>query len=189
MEDKIYFIKTRKVKTPKREHVHDAGIDFFMPNLDDQMIADLIDRNPHLRGCKDWIQVDSQKTLFNEIQVQMQRIRIDAHQRVTIPSGIKAWIVDKDTAWIAHNKSGLASKKGIIVTANVIDADYTGEIHLGIENTSDEPVFFRPDDKITQFIQMVVKYPELEEVTIEQYKEMTSSSDRGEGRMGSTDKN
>lgn len=188
MKNKIYFIKTRKVKTPKREHVHDAGIDFYMPNLDDQMITDLIDRNPHLRECNDWIQIDDQETLFHEM-IQVQRIMVDAHQRVTIPSGIKAWIIDKDTAWIAHNKSGLASKKGIIVTANVIDADYTGEIHLGIENTSNEPVFFSPGDKITQFIQVVVKYPELEEVTLEQYNDMTSSSDRGEGRMGSTDKN
>ena len=188
MEDMIYFIKTREVKTPKREHVHDAGIDFYMPNLDDQMVVDLIDRNPHLSECNDWIQADFQETLFHEM-IRVQRIRVDAHQRVTIPSGIKAWIIDKNTAWIAHNKSGLASKKGIIVTANVIDADYTGEIHLGIENTSDEPVFFSPGDKITQFIQVVVKYPVLEEVTLEQYQEITSSSDRGEGRMGSTDKN
>jgi dUTPase len=152
------------------------------------MIIDLKDRNPHLRECVHWIQVNYQETLFSET-IPVQKIRIDAHQRVTIPSGIKAWIMDKNTAWIAHNKSGLASKKGIIVTANVIDADYTGEIHLGIENTSDEPVFFSPGDKITQFIQVMIKYPELEEVTLDQYKEMTSSSDRGEGRMGSTDKN
>lgn len=187
MEDKIYFIKTRKVKTPKREHVHDAGIDFFMPSLDNIMITDLIDRNHHLRGDDTWIQSAYQESLFHDM-IMTDRIRVDAHQRVTIPSGIKAWIIDKNTAWIAHNKSGLASNKGIIVTANVIDADYTGEIHLGIENTSDEPVFFSPGDKITQFIQVVVKYPVLEEVTLEQFNKMTSTSDRGEGRMGSTDK-
>lgn len=188
MENKIYFIKTRDVKTPKREHVHDAGIDFYMPKLDEGMITDLVDRNPHLREDQHWIQTEYQENLFHEI-IERAKIKVGAHQRVTIPSGIKAWIVDKNTAWIAHNKSGLASKKGIIVTANVIDADYTGEIHLGIENTSDEPVFFSPGDKITQFIQVVVKYPELEEITPEQYREMTSSSDRGEGRMGSTDNN
>lgn len=179
MENKniIYFTKIREVKSPVRANSHDAGIDFFIPKLDEQFWKDFMDKNP---------QYQSEPS---------DCITILPGERVLIPSGIKVWINPKESALIAANKSGLASKRGLVFTAEVVDADYTGEVHIGILNTSSEKYnmgnathYLYGGDKAIQFVHTPVILSNMTEINQVQYFELTCSSDRGEGGFGSTDK-
>lgn len=172
---KIKFLKVRNVITPQRAHEHDAGIDFFLPQLDDEMIISLHDKN------------DGKRVVVKPVAPGKPYLRINPGQRVLIPTGIKAILPNKNSAFIAFNKSGLASKKGIIVTAQVVDADYTGEIHVGLLNTSMYQVNFFSGDKIGQFVYVPIYLPEMEQINEEEFLRLTEGSDRGEGGFGSTD--
>ena len=167
----IYFTKVREVKTPLRANSHDAGIDFFIPKLDEKFWEDFKAKNP------------------NHVNLGANNmLSIMPGERVLIPSGIKVWIHPKESALIAANKSGLASKKGLVFTAEVVDADYTGEVHIGILNTDTTNVFFfNEGEKAIQFVHTPVILSTMSEVSNEAYYELTSSSDRGEGGFGSTD--
>jgi len=117
--------------------------------------------------------------------------------RVLIPSGIKV-NVPTGYALIAFNKSGVASKTGLVVGACVVDEDYQGEVHLNMINTNQLTEAFdgtayatnsghvtlNPGDKLTQFILVPVNYATPEEVELENlYQETT---ERGEGGFDST---
>lgn len=167
----IYFTKIREVKSPVRANSHDAGIDFFIPKMDNKFWADFKSKNP------------------GYMRDDFDSILIQPGQRVLIPSGIKVWINPEESALIAANKSGLASKKGLIFTAEVVDADYTGEVHIGILNTDSEVSHrFHEGDKAIQFVHTPVILSNMSEINQVQYQELTSFSDRGEGGFGSTDK-
>jgi len=120
--------------------------------------------------------------------------------KALIPSGIKV-NVPSGHALIAFNKSGVASKTGLIVGACVVDEDYQGEIHLNVINTN-QPfeiydadghysttsgyVTINPGEKLVQFILLPVNYEIPVEVEMgELYEESTV---RGEGGFGSTGK-
>lgn len=108
---------------------------------------------------------------------------IHAHSSINIPSGIKAKI-PHGYALIAFNKSGIATKLGLDVGANVVDEGYQGEIHLHLFNTTDSSVQIEPGQKIIQFILVPVNYEIPEEVSEDEL--FDSKSDRGEGGFGST---
>ncbi|NBO22095.1 hypothetical protein EBU94_01970 [bacterium] len=123
---------------------------------------------------------------------------LKAGERALIPSGIKV-NVPTGHALIAFNKSGVASKKGLIVGACVVDEDYQGEIHINVINTCqrdlnrwDDTVWTQdlgevtitPGEKLVQFILLPVLYASPEETEIEElYSEKT---ERGDGGFGST---
>jgi len=115
-----------------------------------------------------------------------------------IPAGVKLK-VPNGHALIAFNKSGIATKKGVIVGACVVDEDYQGELHLHIINTnqpietfgddaySSDPGFATiiPGEKLMQFIIVPVNYVDPIEVqTLEEL--FPEESQRGEGGFGST---
>lgn len=175
---KVMFKKTRMVKTPFRANANDAGIDFFLPEMNDQMVKDLIIKNPGEKCLAS--PGDRTKNPF---------VVIRPGARILIPTGIHTVLYPKPSALIAFNKSGLATKKGIIVTAQVVDSDYTGEIHVGLLNTSDEYVEFRENEKIGQFVHVPIYLTDLIEIPENVYKDLTSASDRGAGGFGSTDRN
>ncbi len=116
---------------------------------------------------------------------------------VLIPSGIKSKIPE-GYALIAFNKSGVATKKGIIVGAEVVDEDYQGEIHLHLINTNQpyenfgEGFYSResgiveiiPGEKLIQFVLLPINYQKPEEVELDQLYEETT--ERGDGGFGST---
>ncbi|MCK9446416.1 hypothetical protein M0Q50_05955 [bacterium] len=122
---------------------------------------------------------------------------------VNIPSGIKVRMSnDKNKdgnqnngkALIAFNKSGIATKYGLIAGACVIDYSYMGEIHLNVINTSTKVVRIYEDMKILQFIEVpiycseisVTEFDEKSDEYIHFYQHMPS--DRKESGFGSTDK-
>jgi dUTP pyrophosphatase len=117
--------------------------------------------------------------------------------RVLIPSGLKVSI-PTGHALIAFNKSGVASKTGLIVGACVVDEDYQGEVHISMINTNEEKEYFAdghyvkdsgivtitPGEKLVQFLLVPINYAGLQELPIEEL--YTTETSRGEGGFGST---
>lgn len=118
-----------------------------------------------------------------------------------IPAGLKLK-VPNGHALIAFNKSGVATKKGVIVGACVVDEDYQGELHLHIININQPDIHRKiayssvpgfnpgfvtiiPGEKLMQFIIVPVNYVDPIEVqTLEEL--FPEESQRGEGGFGST---
>lgn len=177
--NQIIFTKIRDVKTPTRANLHDAGIDFYVPDINNRLIQDIIEKNPQ----KGWNIVDMGEP-------KEKALVINPSSRILIPSGIRVWIQDKQSALIAANKSGVATKSGLLFTAQVVDADYTGEIHIGLYNSGHQPVAIKGGDKIIQFVHAPILNDPLVEYSIEMYENMLKGvfTDRGENGFGSTDK-
>ena len=102
-----------------------------------------------------------------------------------IPSGIKTWLPE-GTALIAANKSGVATKKGLIFGAQVVDSDYAGEVHISIINVGTQSQVIECGDKLIQFIHTPVLLSNLEMVDDSEFNKLHNKSLRGEGGFGST---
>lgn len=165
----IQFIKLCDVKTPQRGTCNSAGVDFFIPEKNEDYVKRFQEKNPTCGMIND-----------NQFFVR-------AHQRLLIPSGIKVRI-PQGTALVAFNKSGVASKLGLDVGASVVDSDYTGEIHLSLINTTDEKIILDFGQKIIQFLLLPVMFDDLEEKNTEEDLYSNFSSARGSGGFGSTGK-
>lgn len=110
---------------------------------------------------------------------------LQPNESIFIPSGIKVKIPD-NRALVAFNKSGIASKKNLLIGACVIDEDYMGEIHIDLKNVGTEPQTLHPGDKIIQLLTLQVEYDEPELVDSEQELFEGIITERGEGGFGST---
>ena len=179
-KESIKFLKIRDVKSPTRAYEFDAGIDFYVPEFNKQFLEDLAEKNVgrdlRINGDKD----------FDEII-------IPAHSRIMIPSGIKSRMAEPGRALIAANKSGIATKSGLVFGAQVVDYTYKGEIHLSLINTSMLEVTITAGQKILQFLETPVFNSEVE--IVENPTEVRDGDfyeglqdDRGAGGFGSTDK-
>lgn len=164
----IVFTKIREVKDPSTSY-DSAGLDFYMPN------------NLKEDDFTNYNSVKFEKNIFDEVE----KIILAPHGRVLIPSGIKVKI-PKMFALIAHNKSGVSSKKGLIFSAQVVDADYTGEIHLGVINTGNEETSIQAGTKVLQFLLVPVFHVTLNAISNEEYA--TFKSSRGSKGFGSSDR-
>jgi dUTP pyrophosphatase len=107
-------------------------------------------------------------------------------QSILIPSGLKI-NVPENHAFIAFNKSGVATKKGLQVGACVIDEDYQGEVHIHLANIGDIGQVVKPGDKIIQCVLLPVVYESVEIVSNEEDLWEGKVTERGEGGFGSTD--
>ena len=82
------------------------------------------------------------------------------------------------------NKSGIASKKSLVVGACVVDSGYDGEIFVNLHNIGDEVQMVQPGHKIAQGVFVNICRPSLVELTSDNiYSTQTS---RGSGALGST---
>lgn len=118
-------------------------------------------------------------------------IALKPGERICIPSGVKVKFNVSGTALIAFNKSGIATKKGLVIGACVVDEDYLGEVHISLINTSNDEVYLSEDDKAVQFILLpLVKPCTFTRITKEDYENYArlSGSERGEGWAGSSNK-
>ena len=122
----------------------------------------------------------------NNIEFVNVDIKIPGHERILVPSGVKVWIEPKNSALIATNKSGVATKKGLIVGATTVDSTYTGEVHLSVINTYSNSVSVTLGEKLVQFIHTPVILSTMCEVDDVDYSELSTSSIRGDGGFGST---
>ena len=108
---------------------------------------------------------------------------IAPNESILIPSGIIANI-PHGYMLTAFNKSGIASKKKLLVGAQVCDEDYQGEIHINLHNVGKETVTIEPGEKIVQFILVPVLYEDIVEVANNEL--FNSTTERGTGGFGHT---
>lgn len=134
---------------------------------------------------------------FNELNVEIikwiteddtviSRIEIEPHAKILIPSGIHVNLPE-GIFLKAENKSGIASKRGLIFGASVVDYDYEGEIHINLINTTNNNIIIQAGEKIVQFVPFfqpymkdAIEYNSLDEL----YKGKKSA--RGAGGFGSS---
>lgn len=176
MDKRIQFTKIRKVKSPKRANSHDAGTDFFIPDYTKEFASILLEKNKNAR-------ILYQMTVGDD--GEEMEIQIFPHEQINIPSGIKVNILDKNTYLEAENKSGVATKYKLVTGAKVIDADYQGEVHLNLINTSNDIVKIRTGQKIVQFIHKEYIDTDWSEISNNEYDSI-EVSDRGTGGFAST---
>lgn len=102
-------------------------------------------------------------------------------ERTLIPVGIKIELEKGYEAQI-RARSGLSIKNGItlINAVGTIDADYRGEICVGLVNLSNEEFVIKRGDRIAQMIIAPVIYPQIE------VKDELSDTVRSSGGFGST---
>lgn len=116
----------------------------------------------------------------------ISKIEILPFSKVLIPSGIHVKL-PKNVFLKAENKSGIASKRSLLVGASVIDVDYEGEVHINLINCSNNNVIIKAGEKIVQFVRYfqpvmneVIEYKSKEDL----YKGTKSA--RGDGGFGSS---
>lgn len=177
MRNVIQFTRIRDVKAPNRANTNDAGMDFFIPNYSESFLIDLQKKNENNKVAY------AIKT--NETGEKYIEIILSPFAQINIPSGICVNILDKNTYLDANNKSGVATKYRLDVGAKVVDADYQGEVHLNLINTSDEYVTLTSGQKIVQFIHKEYIKTNLVEISPEDYYKIPTS-DRGTGGFAST---
>jgi dUTPase len=203
--EKIKFLKSRDVKNPSRAHNLDAGIDFYVPNFDSKFIKDLKIKNSNLFEEQNYIcsgsitissnfscdctinkDEDKSKIKFDDKEGK-NYITLLPSERILIPSGINCQMSKEGRALIAANKSGIASKLGLIVGASIVDYSYQGEIHINVINTSNKPVKIYEEMKLVQFLETPIFTSNIEvsEDIDNFYDKKTDRSDNG---FGSTDK-
>lgn len=107
--------------------------------------------------------------------VPMERELIPTGLFLEIPMGMEAQV---------RPRSGLAIKEGLTVinTPGTIDADYRGELKVGVINLSTNVVTIRPGDRIAQLV-----FAKIEPTEWEPVKEVSETT-RGEGGFGHTGK-
>lgn len=163
------------VKVPERE-LGNAGCDVFVPKYN-KVFHDAFNakNTPNLA----YLAEKEDGTIV---------IRITPHGRVNIPSGIRSRI-DANVALEAHNKSGVATKLGLVFGASTVDASYQGIIHISLINTTDKDVEIPLGMKAVQFIPRIIDVSPIEvcnNMTLEEFYEDFEFSNRGEGAFGST---
>ena len=174
MEDTLKYCKIREVKSPARAHSTDAGIDFFVPT---NLTQDDMMPKYETTGCYPAIQLDDNGFI--------KSWELKPGDSVLIPSGIKVK-VPAGYMLQYHNKSGIASKRGLMVGANTVDIGYQGECHLNLYNVSNHRAIIAAGDKICQGILVKIGFQMPEEMKNEESLYAEGISDRGENGFGSS---
>ena len=162
------------VKNPEREFGN-AGIDFFLPNKTEAFVEAFNSRN-------------AEQSAYLESTDEGDFVVIPSLGRVNIPSGIRSRFA-ANIALEAQNKSGIATKLGLIYGAGLVDSSYKGIIHISLINVSDKAVKLPLGMKIMQFVPRFVDASEIEvhsEITVEEFYKDFEFTNRGEGAFGST---
>ena len=102
--------------------------------------------------------------------------------RALVPTGIAAQPDREDCVLVIAARSGLAVKKGVTLSngIGVVDADYRGEICVGLVNLGKDTVTIEPGDRIAQLLVM----PVLRAVFTE--ADCLDDTERGTGGFGHT---
>ena len=166
--NKIRFTKIRNVKSPSRNW-GDAGSDFYVPEYSEEFIEVLKEKNQ-----------GNNIVVLNENDIQ-----IGPHSQILVPAGIKVDILDKYTYLDFENKSGVATKKELLIGAQVIDAIYQGEVHINVHNVSNKFQTIKFGEKLAQAVHKEYRNTEWVEISNEEYDQIPKSS-RADGGFGST---
>lgn len=156
---------------PVRGSEFAAGIDIYVPRRTDQFIADFKEFN-------------EKAGLFNGCYANGTSITVSPHSRVLIPTGLK-FNIPKGTYLGGENRSGVASKMGLILGPCIIDSDYQGQVFIGLINTYHQPAYIPYNSKIAQLIHREYLHSDLGRVPLDAL--YLEASIRGDGALGSTD--
>ena len=175
---KIDFTKTRNVKEPNKANLNDAGTDFYVPEYDAMFLQDLIIKNTgrNIRYCL----AKKENGEITDLSIILM-----PHERILIPSGIKVNIHNKWSYLKVDNKSGIANGKGLIFGSDIIDADYRGECHISVINTSDENQTIWTGMKLVQMIHSIKLPTEWYNITNDDFDNLYET-DRMSGGFGSS---
>ena len=170
----LKYTKVREVKSPIRAHEFDAGLDFFVPSN-----LTLKDMQPKYDavGC-------TPQTVVGEDGC-IKSWELKPGESILIPSGIKVKVPDGYMLQY-HNKSGIASKRHLLVGANTVDIGYEGECHINLHNVSNSCQTISAGDKIVQGILIKIGFHMPEEVKDEDALYGENRSVRGSGGFGSS---
>lgn len=164
------------VKKPEREYGN-AGCDLFIPYMNETF-----EKAFNLKNS-----VENAYLKYNS-ENDSWSIRIPAHGRANIPSGVRSRI-PVNIALEAQNKSGVATKQGLVYGASTVDAAYKGIIHISVINTTTQEVSLPLGMKLIQFIPRVIDPNDIEvhdDMTLEEFYADFEFDNRGEGAFGST---
>jgi len=141
-------------KLPVRAYPTDAGMDLFYCPNE---------RSKSFDGC--------------------EQIRIGPHHGALIPTGLKVGVPPGFMLEI-KNKSGVATKKRLVVGACVVDSGYDGEVFVNLNNIGEDIAVIEPGQKLAQAVLVPINACEVEEIHEDNvYGENTQ---RGTGGFGST---
>lgn len=163
------------VRKPERDFGN-AGIDFFVPNYTEDFAKAFNEKNA----------AENASLCVNEKGENF--IRIEPHGRANIPSGVRSRIC-VNVALEAHNKSGIATKLGLVFGASTVDASYQGIIHISLINTTTKPVEIPLGMKVVQFIPRIIDISEItvyDNMSLDEFYKDFEHTNRGEGAFGST---
>lgn len=109
-------------------------------------------------------------------------LTIPSGGRALVPTGIAIAIREENVAAFLFGRSGLGIKQGICPSnaVGVVDADYRGEIKVGLSNHGEQAYTVQPGERIAQMVLMPVLTPQLQ--CVDELPETT----RGTGGFGST---
>lgn len=197
-QNPVDFYKCRDVNDPTRAWSA-AGIDFYMPRFhnyknwpDDDKETTAIEDTVFSKDLQERSGRGWKSHIFGyDADLERNYIALQPGERVAIPSGIKARFNSKDIALVAFNKSGVATKKGLVVGACVVDEDYLGEIHISLINTSNtDQIRLYENEKLAQFLVIPLVRPCFGMLDENEWNEYVSESDslRGAGWQGSSNK-
>ena len=171
---KFFIEPGYEVKNPERE-LGNAGIDFFIPNKSEAFIAAFNEKNSPDNAT---LSIDGNENI----------IKIMPHGRVNIPSGVRSYI-SSNVALEAQNKSGIATKLGLVYGASTVDASYQGIIHISLINTTNKVIELPLGMKVVQFLPRLIDTSAIEiydNISFEDFYNNFEFSNRGEGAFGST---
>jgi dUTP pyrophosphatase len=125
-------------------------------------------------------------------------IKIPNGQSAQIPTGI-AIEVPHGYMLLGLDKSGIASKKHLLLGGGVIDPGYSGELIVNLNNVAGNyfcgenhsvlpwgEITIEPGDKVAQIVLVPIVHFRLQETKDELYTDPIVMSDRGTGGFGST---
>lgn len=127
-------------------------------------------------------ETDSQKVSeYTTKRTFEQKVIVGVGERRLIGTGLR-FQVPQGYELQLRPRSGLALKKGISLTNSpaTIDADYTGEVKVIIENRGHEPFIVEHNDRICQGV--INKVPQANFEVVEELDE----TERGSGGFGSS---
>lgn len=213
-EPRIRYTRVRKVKDLVRANDGDAGLDFFFP--EDITLKELMEKQSDLmkygitfyledldtKDSTQYVMGDNKvyrpnigyysitpENLYDLYKKRVVGISLKPQLRVLIPSGIRVLLEPKSSMLMAANKSGIATKTGLIFGAEIVDSPYTGEVHVSLINTSSNVVILKAGEKLVQFIHVPIYQTEPEEIPNGLYEEIAKGwGTRGDKGFGSSDK-
>ena len=118
-----------------------------------------------------------QEVVVKPTSMQMKRILIPTGVRIDVPRGYVALIQER----------GSVTKTPLKVRAGVIDSGYTGEIFVNCINTSKHNYTIDSKSKLPFQVVVVKCDNDFQVVSEEECLDLTSTAQRQEGQVGSSD--